>query len=205
MVRASATLRRGIASGHPETVGLPFLPKRCRRARTRRRKKLTRIFATVETCQINNLLVLLFCLLGTASGISQDHRHPRVEIVGEVRAKVPFVVRIAAAEKLITFCQRLNVSIPTPSGREDAPRPVKVEFLSGRRWFVDRSNLPDIGVAFSAVSLEPHEHRDFRLILELPGDYRFTLRYREGDEATTCPDPQKRQKKVVSQIIHVRE
>jgi hypothetical protein len=159
----------------------------------------------VKNCRINNLLALLFCLLGVASGFSQDDRRPRVETVGEARAKVPFAVRIVSAEKRITFCQRLNVSIPTPSGLEDAPRPVKVEFLSDERWYVDTSNLPDVGVAFSAVSLGPHEHRDFRLMLESPGDYRFTLRYREGDEATTCPDPHKRQKRVVSQIIHVRQ
>jgi len=160
----------------------------------------------VKNCRINNLLALLFCLLEAANGFSQGHKRPHVEIVGEVRAKEPFVVRIVSAEKRITFCQRLNVSIPTPGGLEDAPRPVDVEkLLTDKRWVAYTANLPDIGVAFSVVALESHEHRDFRLRVESPGDYRLTLRYREGDDAPTCPDPHKSQKKLVSQIIHIRQ
>jgi hypothetical protein len=159
----------------------------------------------VKNYRINSLLLLLF-LLGTASEFSQGNRHPRVEIPGEVRSKEPFVVQIVSGERPITFCQRINVSIPTPSGIEDAPRPVDVEKLdTNKRWVAYTANLPDIGVAFSAVSVGPHQHRNFLYRVESPGDYRFTLRYLEANEPTTCPNPGKSQKKVFSQTLHVRQ
>jgi hypothetical protein len=150
--------------------------------------------------------LFLLCLLCMGVGLARGHRRPHVEIVGSVHLKEPFTVRIVAGDNPIAFCQRLNVSIPTPHGLEDAPRLVDVEKLDEdkNKWFRYTGSLPDVGVAFSPVTLLSLESRDSRIQIGSAGDYRFKLRYLEGNLRPSCPKLGKRQKEAVSQVIHVQ-
>jgi len=163
---------------------------------------IERSYGIAKRYQMNKICM---SLLGCLAGLSQTSQaqHPHLEIVGEARAKQVFVIRIVGAEKPIAFCERLNVAIPTDSGLEDAPRPVQVEKWDEHRhkWFLDTSNLPDLAVAFSSVSILPGTHKDFLLRVESSGNYRFILRYVEGEQQQPCPELRGHKHKIESSIM----
>jgi hypothetical protein len=162
----------------------------------------------VKNYRINKALALLLLFFSSTGSLgSQRHPNPSVEVDGEVRSKETFVVRIVAGGEPITFCQRLNVTVRTPKGLESAPRVVEVEKFDPhkKKWFTYTANLPDIGLAFSPASLKPQESHESKVQVESPADYRLKLTYLEGDLKPNCPELGKRQKRAVSQVIHVRQ
>jgi hypothetical protein len=154
----------------------------------------------------NKIIAALLILTLTNISFASDHNsHPHIQVIGEPTSQEPFTIRIVAGTKPITFCLRLNVSIHTPDGLESAPRPVQIEQFdqNKNRWFLDNSGLPDIGVAFSPVLLNPNESRDFRLQVWAAADYRLKLFYESGATRMDCPLPSKRGKIAISPVIHV--
>jgi hypothetical protein len=150
------------------------------------------------------VLILLGLIFVGAGAAPQHSSRPRVELVDAVHTHQPFTVRIVSGMKPVAFCLRLNVSIRTANGLEDAPRPVDIEAFDAikKKWFLDTSNVPDIGIAFSPVVLQPNQSRTFRLLVDSAGDYRFKLRYTEDVLQPSCPLG-KNHKTAASPTVHI--
>ena len=102
----------------------------------------------------------------------------------------------------ITFCTDFGQAVETESGRHAAPNPFELQKWNGKRWTTQLIGT-DVGSGETAVSVDAHDSRNFKLQINESGRYRLRLSYLEGDANTVCPLAAQRSAAITSKPFSV--
>jgi hypothetical protein len=90
----------------------------------------------------------------------------------------------------ITMCTDFGSTVGTDSGRTVAPNPFMIQKWTGREWDIQLLGS-DVGADNTAISIDAHETKKFRLQLNGPGRYRLQLTFLKGEIDAKSPLSQK--------------
>lgn len=154
-----------------------------------------------------NRLIPAIAVLSLGLPISAQNGSLRVTIPligGSLEANTPFTAKVKNSLAVpISFCVDFGKTVNSESGQEAAPNPFEIQRWNGRRWDTQLTGT-DVGSGETAISVDAHEVKEFRLRINGPGRYRLRLTYLEGENETKCPLPAKQAKTVRSRVLVVQ-